>query len=80
MLIFDIDKNATVLAPPTKDGMVLVQAGIIKTRVKIDNLRLIKEKKQQPPQYSAKEMYTVLLMFARLRKWMFVAKPHLTQL
>lgn len=34
--------------------MVLVQAGIIKTRVKIDNLRLIKEKKQQPPQYSAK--------------------------
>ena len=54
VLIFDIDKNATVLAPPTKDGMVLVQAGIIKTRVKIDNLRLIKEKKQQPPQYSAK--------------------------
>ncbi len=54
VLIFDIDKNATVLAPPTKDGMVLVQAGIIKTRVKIDNLRLLKEKKQQPPQYSAK--------------------------
>lgn len=54
VLIFDIDKNATVLAPPTKDGMVLVQAGIIKTRVNIDNLRLIKEKKQQPPQYSAK--------------------------
>lgn len=54
VLIFDIDKNATVLAPPTKDGMVLVQAGIIKTRVNIDNLRLIKEKKQQPSQYSAK--------------------------
>lgn len=54
VLIFDIDKNATVLAPPTKDGMVLVQAGIIKTRVNIDNLRLLKEKKQQPPQYSAK--------------------------
>ena len=42
VLIFDIDKNATVLAPPNKDGMVLVQAGIIKTRVDIRNLRLLK--------------------------------------
>ena len=38
----DIDKNATVLAPPNKDGVVLVQAGIIKTRVDIKNLRLLK--------------------------------------
>ncbi len=36
------DKNATVLAPPNKDGQVLVQAGIIKTRVDIKNLRLLK--------------------------------------
>lgn len=42
VLIFDIDKNATVLAPPSKDGQVLVQAGIIKTRVDIKNLRLLK--------------------------------------
>ena len=42
VLIYDIDKNATVLAPPNKDGMVLVQAGIIKTRVHIKNLRLLK--------------------------------------
>ena len=42
VLIFDIDKNATVLAPPNKEGMVLVQAGIIKTRVDIKNLRLLK--------------------------------------
>ena len=44
VLIFDIDKNATVLAPPNKDGLVLVQAGIIKTRVDIKNLRLLKAK------------------------------------
>ena len=42
VLIYDIDKNATVLAPPNKDGLVLVQAGIIKTRVDIKNLRLLK--------------------------------------
>lgn len=44
VLIYDIDKNATVLAPPNKDGQVLVQAGIIKTRVDIKNLRLLKSK------------------------------------
>lgn len=42
VLIYDIDKNATVLAPPNKDGLVLVQAGIIKTRVDVKNLRLLK--------------------------------------
>lgn len=42
VLIYDIDKNATVLAPPNKEGLVLVQAGIIKTRVDIKNLRLLK--------------------------------------
>lgn len=46
VLIYDIDKNATVLALPNKDGQVLVQAGIIKTRVDIDNLRLLKTKKK----------------------------------
>ena len=40
MLIFDIDKNATVLEAP-KDGQVLVQAGIIKTRVAVGDLRLL---------------------------------------
>ncbi len=48
VLIFDIDKNATVLALPDNSGKVLVQAGIIKTRVDISNLRLLnKQKKQQ---------------------------------
>lgn len=50
VLIFDIDKSAVVLEPP-KDGQVLVQAGIIKTRVELANLRLLgeKQKQKQPP-------------------------------
>ena len=40
VLIFDIDKKAVVLEKPEK-GSVLVQAGIIKTRVKLNNLRLL---------------------------------------
>ena len=43
VLIFDIDKKAVVLEKPEKDS-VLVQAGIIKTRVKLSNLRLLEEK------------------------------------
>jgi MutS2 family protein len=46
VLIFDIDKKAVVLELP-KDGMVYVQAGIIKTRVKLNNLRLLGEKQEQ---------------------------------
>lgn len=42
VLIYDIDKDAVVLELPDKDNMVLVQAGIIKTRVKLENLRLKK--------------------------------------
>ncbi len=45
VLIYDIDKDATVLALPDKDNMVYVQAGIIKTRVPLDNLRLKKASK-----------------------------------
>lgn len=44
VLIFDIDKKATVLEINDENKNVLVQAGIIKTRVPIDNLRLITEK------------------------------------
>lgn len=47
VLIFDIDKNATVLEEPNKDGKVLVQAGIIQTRVDISNLRLINDQKKK---------------------------------
>ena len=46
VLIFDIDKEATVLEAP-KDGQVLVQAGVIKTRVALSNLRLLTETQQK---------------------------------
>ncbi len=42
VLIFDIDKKAVVLEKPEK-GTVLVQAGIIKTRVRLNNLRLLEQ-------------------------------------
>lgn len=42
--IYDIDKKATLLETPKKgDTQVMVQAGVIKTRVKISNLRLMKD-------------------------------------
>lgn len=45
VLIYDIDKQAVVLETPNKnDDTVLVQAGIIKTRAEIKNLRLIEKK------------------------------------
>ena len=48
VLIFDIDKKAVVLEKPEKDS-VLVQAGIIKTRVKFNNLRLLETEKVTVP-------------------------------
>ena len=48
VLIFDIDKKAQVLEKPEK-GTVLVQAGIIKTRVKLSNLRLLNDEKITAP-------------------------------
>ncbi len=48
VLIFDIDKKASVLEEP-RDGQVLVQAGIIKTRVPVENLRLLGDQKPEKP-------------------------------
>ena len=46
VLIYDIDKQGTVLQLPEGSGQnVLVQAGIIQTRVPLSNLRLVQEKK-----------------------------------
>lgn len=50
VLIFDIDKKATVLEVGDKN--VLVQAGIIKTRVPVSNLRLLKQEKVTVPKRS----------------------------
>lgn len=52
VLIFDIDKKGTVLEPTDASGNVLVQAGIIKTRVPQSNLRLLKESQVKKPQRS----------------------------
>jgi DNA mismatch repair protein MutS2 len=51
VLIYDIDKDAVVLELPDKDDMVMVQAGIIKTRVKLSNLRLKKSEAKKVPTY-----------------------------
>lgn len=48
VLIFDIDKKAEVIALP-ENGQVLVQAGIIKTRVSLDNIRLLNDEKVTVP-------------------------------
>ena len=60
VLIYDIDKDATVLEVP-KDGFVLVQAGIIKTRVPLSNIRLLSKrqlKKKQPGRTVTKSVST----------------------
>lgn len=44
VLIFDIDKKGTVVDVNENSGNVTVQAGIIKTRVPINNIRLLNEK------------------------------------
>ena len=44
--IVNIDKEGILLDTPDKNGMVLVQAGILKTRTKLSNLQLIEEKPQ----------------------------------
>lgn len=52
VLIADINKEATVLTPPDSTGQALVLAGIIKTRVPVENLRLREssgQKKQNAP-------------------------------
>ncbi|HIR61380.1 MAG TPA: Smr/MutS family protein, partial [Candidatus Faecivivens stercoravium] len=45
--IYDIDKEAVVLKPADKNGMVLVQAGILKSRVPVGNLRLLNKDKDK---------------------------------
>ena len=60
VLLYDIDKEATVLELP-KDGTVLVQAGIIKTRVPLENVRLRSKrqlKKKNPTRTVTKNVST----------------------
>ena len=50
VLIFDIDKQATVIGLSKNSDQVEVQAGIMKTRVPLSNLRLIEQEKVKTPQ------------------------------
>lgn len=46
VLVFDIDKKAVLLETPAPDGKtVMVQMGILKSKVEISRLRLLKEEK-----------------------------------
>lgn len=47
VVIADIGKKGTVISTPDSSGFVEVQAGIIKTRVRIGNLRLVEENEQR---------------------------------
>ena len=58
VLIFDIDKKGTVLEISSDEKMITVQAGIIKTRLPIDNLRLLSEKKFQNKSHTIGEIQT----------------------
>lgn len=50
VLIADIDKKAVVLSLPDKSGNCFVQAGIIKTKVSTDNLRLLESEQNVIPE------------------------------
>lgn len=47
VLIFDIDKKGTVIDVNENSGTATIQAGIVKTRVPITNIRLLNEKPVQ---------------------------------
>ncbi|MBE6730067.1 MAG: endonuclease MutS2 [Ruminococcaceae bacterium] len=59
VVIFDIGKDATVLDLPKSGDMVLVQAGIVKTRVNIKNLRLSDGKKEKKKQEGRRTVKTL---------------------
>lgn len=52
VLIFDIDKKGTVLDVDESAQIVTVQAGLIKTRVEMKNIRLLKDEPVRKPQRS----------------------------
>lgn len=49
VLIVDIDKTGYVLQEPDSSGNLLVQAGIIKSRVSLSNIRLVEQNKPTQP-------------------------------
>lgn len=59
VLIVDIDKTGIVLQEPGKTGEVLVQTGMIRSRVSLSNLRLLNEQKVKPKAPMGKSMRTI---------------------
>lgn len=47
--LINVGVNGSVLKPEDKDGMVFVQAGILKVNVPVNELRLVEPKKQAKP-------------------------------
>ena len=56
VLIYDIDKNAEILSIDEREQTAILQAGIIKTKVKLSNLRLNKEKPKTTVQSSGRSV------------------------
>ncbi|MBO4894739.1 MAG: endonuclease MutS2 [Clostridia bacterium] len=69
VIIRDLGKNATVLSPADRNGNVEVQTGAIKTRVKLDNLKLVEnaQKKEVKNTSSIKSVSSRLNMKAETR-------------
>ncbi len=47
VIIVDLGKEGTITSEPDKSGMVMVQAGTIRTKVNVKDLRLCEKKKQK---------------------------------
>jgi DNA mismatch repair protein MutS2 len=58
VLLVDIDKKGTLLTLPDKSGGCLVQVGLMKTKTKLANLRLIEEKLENQVKINNKHIST----------------------
>jgi DNA mismatch repair protein MutS2 len=58
VLLADIDKKGTLLTLPDKSGSCMVQVGLMKTKTKQENLRLIEEKTEDKVKINNKHIST----------------------
>ena len=57
--VISLGKTGTVLALPDNKKQVAVQIGIIKTKIKLDDLELVEQKTEIPPQPQGKSVYSL---------------------
>ncbi|MBQ5742583.1 MAG: Smr/MutS family protein, partial [Clostridia bacterium] len=57
--VVSLGKTGTVLSLPDNKKQVSVQIGIIKTKIKLDDLELIEQKTKIPPQPQGKSVYSL---------------------